>query len=210
MRKKKTINYIDDLRFGSDKQKSALGEKLVRQYETWTRSLQLKDLLNFLNHIQENKEKVGTAQFFGKFRASAFEEFLYRSLKTKLELPSPLQIFWGEKCLIWIEKAQPYGVEVDITIGKKTKGFVEPFVAIDAKVELDAARLKTALASMLLIKRLNQETRCFLTYLRKEISDTLLNAVDIWIDGIFHFSLKQDQIASFLSAVQNAIVHSYT
>jgi hypothetical protein len=208
MRKKKAIDYIDELRFSSDKQKSALGEKLVRQYETWTQSLQLKDLLSFLNCIQENKEKIGTAQFFGRFRASALEEFLYRLLKTKLELPSPLQIFWGEKCLIWMEKAQPYGVEVDITIGKRTKGFVEPLVAIDAKVELDAARLKTALASMLLIKRLNQETTCFLTYLRKEISDTLLNAVNTWIDGIFHFSLKQNQIASFLSAVQNATLRS--
>jgi hypothetical protein len=124
MRKKKTIDYIDELRFSFDKQKSALGEKLIRQYETWTQSLQLKDLLNFLNRIQENKEKVGTAQFFGKFRASAFEEFLYRLLKTRLELPSSLQIFWGEKCLIWMEKAQLYGVEVDITIGKKQKALL--------------------------------------------------------------------------------------
>jgi len=205
MKRKKTINYIRELCRSSDSQVSMLGEELLRGYEKWTRSLRLTDLLDFLNRIHESKEKLGTAQFFGKFRASAFEEFAYRLLKAKLNLPSSLQIFWGERCLIWTKRYQSYGVEVDIAIGKRRKDFVEPIVAVDAKVELDAARLKTALASMLLIKRLNRKTSCFIVYLKKEISNVLLEAVEAWIDGVFHFSPGQNGIANFLTVVRNAL-----
>jgi hypothetical protein len=205
MKGKKTINYLEELCHSSNHQVSMLGERLLQEYERWSQTLRLTDLLDFLNCIQRSKEKLGTAQFFGKFRASAFEEFVYRLLKTKLDLPSTLQIFWGEKCLIWVEDDKPYGVEVDIAVGRRTKNFVEPVVAIDTKVELDAARLKTALASMLLIKRLNRKTRCFIVYIKKEISDVLLNAVKAWIDGIFHFSPEQNGIGSFLKAVENTI-----
>jgi hypothetical protein len=110
----------------------------------------------------------------------------------------------GEKCLVWKESSQGYGVEVDIAIGRKLDGFVEPAVAVDAKVELDAARLKTALASMLLVKRLNPKTRCFIVYIKREVSNFLLAASDTWLDGVFEFSLKRNEVASFLRAVKSA------
>jgi hypothetical protein len=183
-----------------------LGEELFRQYKRWTQSLRLTDLLDFLNSIQDSKESIGAPQFFGKFRATSLEEFVYRLLKTKLTLPKRLQVFWSEKCLIWKGNSQRYGVETDVSIGRKIDGFVKPLVAIDAKVELDASRLKTALASMLLIKRLNRKARCFIVYIRREISHSLLDAVDFWIDGIFHFSLRRNQTTDFLRIVQNAII----
>jgi hypothetical protein len=204
MKKKKTVDYINELRFGSDQEKCVLGENLLRQYKGWTRSLRLKDLLDFLNCIQDNKEKIGAAQFFGKFRAFSFEEFIYRLLKTKLDIPRRLQVFWGEKCLIWKEDTQHYGIEVDIAVGRKLDGFIKPAVAVDAKVELDAARLKTALASVLLVKRLNPKTKCFIVYIRKEVNNLLLNAANTWIDGIFQFSLERDESDNFLTLVQNA------
>jgi hypothetical protein len=205
MKKKKTIDYINELRFSSDNEKRMLGEKLLRQYERWSKSLRLKDLLDFLNCIQANKEKIGVAQFFGKFRASSFEEFVYSLLKTKLNPPEPLQVFWGEKCLIWKENSQRYGIEMDIAIGRELDEFVEPTVAVDAKVELDASRLKTALASMLLVKRLNPKTGCFIVYIRKEVSQLLLNATNTWVDGIFQLGNRRNEIANFLKAVQNEI-----
>lgn len=204
MKKKTTVDYINELRFSSNQEKRMLGEELLRRYERWTRSTLLADLLDFLNCIQENKEMIGVAQFFGKFRASSFEEYIYRLLRTKLDIPQPMQVFWGEKCLIWKENTQRYGIEVDVSIGRKSDGFVKPAVAIDAKVELDSARLKTALASMLLVKRLNQKTKCFLVYIRKEVANLLLNAANTWIDGIFQFGLERNEIANFLRLVQNA------
>jgi hypothetical protein len=203
MKKKKTLDYINELRFSADQEKSVLGENLLKQYKRWTRSLRLKDLLDFLSCIQNNKEKIGVAQFFGRFRATSFEEFVYQLLKTKLPTARRLDIFWGEKCLIWKDDNQGYGVEIDVAVGRKLDGFVKPAVAVDAKVELDAARLKTALASMLLIKRLNPKTRCFIVYIKREVSNLLLAASDTWIDGIFEFSLERNEITDFLRAVQN-------
>jgi hypothetical protein len=205
MKRKKTIDYINELRFSSNRERSVLGENLLKQYRRWTRSLRLKDMLDFLGCIRDNKEKIGVAQFFGRFRASSFEEFIYRILRTKVDIPEGLQVFWGEKCLVWRKDEQRYGVEVDIAIGRKLDGLVKPAVAVDAKVELDAARLKTALASMLLLKQLNKKTRCFIVYINKEVSNFLLAASDVWVDGVFEFSLKRNEIADFLRAVQNAM-----
>ncbi|MFQ6074132.1 MAG: hypothetical protein ACE5KC_02820 [Candidatus Bathyarchaeia archaeon] len=204
MKKKKTIDYINELRFGSDQEECMLGEELLRQYQRWNRSLRLRDILYFLNFIQNKKEKIGAAQFFGKFRACSFEEFIYRLLKTKLDITRRLQVFWGEKCLIWKRNSQRYGIEVDIAIGRKLDEFVEPAVAIDAKVELDSARLKTALASMLLVKRLNQQTKCFIVYIRREVSNPLLNAANTWVDGIFQFGPERNEITNFLKSAQKA------
>jgi hypothetical protein len=95
MKRKKTIDYINELRFSSDREKSVLGENLLKQYRRWTQSLRLKELLDFLSCIRDNKEKIGVAQFFGRFRASSFEEFVYQLLKTELPISGRLQVFWA-------------------------------------------------------------------------------------------------------------------
>ena len=69
MKKKKTIDYIIELRFCSDQEKYMLGEKLFEQYQRQTQSMQSRDLPDFLKCIQDDKEKIGVAQFLGKFRA---------------------------------------------------------------------------------------------------------------------------------------------
>ncbi|MGQ9530280.1 MAG: hypothetical protein ACUVTC_02460 [Candidatus Bathycorpusculaceae bacterium] len=92
---KRTIDYINELRFDTDVKKRLIGDKLEAQYAKWIKSLNLKEFLAFNNFIQENKAEIGVAQFFGKFRACAFEEYVYRLLQTKIRLKEPLQIFWG-------------------------------------------------------------------------------------------------------------------
>jgi len=92
-------------------------------------------------------------------------------------------------------------MEFDVSIGKKTNQFIEPVMISDAKVELDSARLKTALASFTILKNWNHKVKCLLVYVNKEIEATLLELAEHWIDGIFQFSLENNETAAFLDYV---------
>jgi len=204
-RLKKPIDYVNVLRLNSKREKRELGETLHEQYQQWTRSLLLKDLLSFIQTIQEGKDQVGAAQLFGKFRAYSLEEFVYRLIRAKVSLPEPLGVYWGEKCLLWRGSGREYGMEVDVLIGKKLDGFVQPMVAVDAKVELDASRLKTTLASFLLLKRCHPYAKCFLVFVIEEVDPPLLRLTEPWIDRFYRFSAERDETAAFVESVQAAV-----
>jgi hypothetical protein len=201
---KKAIDYIRELSSSSNMEKQLLGNKLSSQYVKWTKTLDLQDFLVFNESIQENKALIGAAQFFGKFRAYAFEEYVYRLLQTRIHIPKPLQLFWSEKCLVW----KKYTMEFDIAIGVKTDCFVEPTIVFDAKVELDSARLKTALASFAILKKWNPKAKCFLIYIVKEVDTAFLELAKHWIDGIFQLNPKNDEMQAFLSCVANYFTQS--
>jgi len=78
---KKAIEYINALCLSEIAKKRQLGDKLQAQYIKWTKTLSLQDFLTFNETIEENKAEIGAAQFFGKFRAYAFEEYIYRLLR---------------------------------------------------------------------------------------------------------------------------------
>jgi len=199
-------DYIGALRSGPDPETRRLGETLLGQYSRWTQSLSLEGLTAFLRTIQENKGRIGAPQLFGKFRAYSFEEFVYRLIQTRISIPENLGVYWGEKCLIWNkEEGKKYGTELDILIGKKLNEFIEARAAVDAKVELDAARLKTTLASFLLLKERNPKVKCFLVYMRREINPILLDLAKPWIDGIYQLSLERDESEGFIKSLQDAI-----
>ena len=202
---KKPIDYINDLRSSPNIEISKLGETLYERYCQWTRSLRLKDMLEFLRKIQDNREKIGIAQLFGKFRAYSFEEFVYRLIQAEVEVPRTLGLYWGEKCLVWKESDKEYGIEIDILTGKKLNRFIEPVVAVDAKIELDASRLKTALASFLILKRCNPNAKCFLVHILGEVHPLLLELMEPWIDGIYQFSEEKDETVVFVKSVQAAV-----
>jgi len=204
-RLKKPIDYVNMLRFNSNREKRELGETLHGQYQQWTRSLRPKDLLGFIQTIQEGKDQIGAAQLFGKFRAYALEEFVYRLIRARVSLPESLGIYWGEKCLLWRGGGREYGMEVDVLVGKKIDGFVQPIVAVDAKVELDASRLKTTLASFLLLKRFHPYAKCFLVFVIEEVDPPLLRLTEPWIDGFYRFSAERDETAAFVESVQAAV-----
>jgi len=92
-------------------------------------------------------------------------------------------------------------MEFDISIGKKINGFVEPNVVFDAKVELDSARLKTALASFVILKRWNSNVKCLLVYVVKDVDSALLELANYWIDGVFRLSLEKDETEALLDYV---------
>jgi len=206
-RMKRPRDYIGDLCSSPNSETRRLGETLRGQYSHWTQNLSLEGLTTFLKTIQENKDRIGAPQLFGKFRAYSFEEFVSRLIQTRISIPENLRVYWGEKCLIWNKDSQKYGTEMDILIGKKLNEFIEAKVAVDAKVELDAARLKTTLASFLLLKEWNPQIKCFLVYTREEINPTLLDLAKPWIDGTYQLSLERDETERFIKSLQEAINH---
>jgi len=202
---KKAIDYINELCSSEIAKKRLLGNKLKTQYNKWTKTLNLQDFLTFNEIIQENKPEIGVAQFFGKFRAYTFEEYIYRLMQAKICVPKPLQLFWGEKCIVWREGGKEHVMEFDVSIGKKLNHFVEPVIVFDAKIEMDSARLKTALASFAILKHWNPKAKCLLVYVVKEIDSALLELASYWIDGIFQLSLKKDDTTPFLNYVAKCL-----
>jgi hypothetical protein len=198
---KKAVDYINELLSSDSEKKQLLGKELTLQYAKWIKTLNLQDFLAFTKFIQENKNEIGAAQFFGKFRAYALEEYLYRLFQAKIRLPKPLQIFWGEKCLVWRKNGKEYAMEFDVAIGKKISGFVEPEIVFDAKVELDSARLKTSLASFTILKRWNMKVKCLLVYVVKDVDSALLELAGHWVDGIFCLSFEKDETKALLDYV---------
>jgi len=204
-RAKKPVDYIKELCSSRKAEQQMLGKALQAQYEKWTKTLALKDFLEFNEIIMANKAEIGVAQFFGKFRAYAFEEYVYRLLKDRIALKKPFEVFWGEKCLVWHEGEKSYAMEFDISIGLKVNGFIDPLAVFDAKVELDSARLKTAVASFAILKRWKPETRCILVYITRELDYCLLELAKGWVDGLFQFSREKDEAEAFLSYVAKCL-----
>ena len=204
-RAKKPLDYINELCTSRKAERQMLGKALQAQYDRWTKTLALKDFLKFNEIIMANKAEIGVAQFFGKFRAYAFEEYVYRLLKEKIAVKKPLQVFWGEKCLVWQEGEKSYAMEFDISIGRKVDEFIDPAVVFDAKVELDSARLKTALASFAILKSWKPRVKCILVYVAKDLESTLLVLAKKWVDGVFRFSLEKDETSAFLNYISNCL-----
>lgn len=205
-RLKKPTNYVEDLCASQDFETRQIGFLLRRKYRAWTASLKVRDFEVFLNTIQRYKDKIGPPQFFGKFRAYAFEEYVYRLMKSEILLPKGFDVFWGEGVQIWLEKGQSYAMEVDVSIGRRGKhGFIFPLVVVDCKVEVDASRLKTAIASFILLKQFAQGVECFLLYMRKNVGDLFFQLVRSWINGAYQISIRNDESESFIERLKQVL-----
>jgi hypothetical protein len=204
-RVKRAIDYIEALCASGDKEKSALGEELKQLYDKWLKTLNLQDFLRFIETIRENRDKIGVPQFFGKFRAYAFEEYVYKLVKVKCCVPKSLQTFWGEKCIVWRECESEYAMEFDVSIGKRINNFVEPTVVFEAKIELDSARLKTALASFAILKQSNPEAKCIIISLIEDFDPLLLKLAEHWADGTFQLNTKTSTPDNFVNFVNKLL-----
>jgi hypothetical protein len=205
-RRKKPVDYINDLCSSNSRRKRKIGRKLKGLYTAWTETLEPLSFLRFLEYIRQTKEQIGAAQFFGKFRAYSFEEYVYRLLRRRVLVSEPLDVFWGRQVGVSVKNSEEvYGIEVDIAIGIIREAFVVPEVIVEAKVELDASRLKTALATFMLVKARYMKTRCFLVYVNQELNPALFNLSRKWVDGIFKFNTRGEDIAKFVKAVQKAL-----
>jgi len=205
-RLKKPTDYVEDLCASQDVETRQIGFLLRRKYRAWTANLKVRDFEVFLNTIQRHKDKIGPAQFFGKFRAYAFEEYVYRLIKSKVLLPKGFDVFWGEGVQVRQEKGQTYNMEVDVSIGRYGKyGFIYPLVVVDCKVEIDASRLKTAIASFTLLKHFTPDVDCFLLYIRKDVGDLFFQLVRNWIDGAYQISIRNDESERFIESLRKVL-----
>jgi hypothetical protein len=204
-RLKTATAYIKQLCLSPDMQKHRLGLKLEAEYATWVRTLNLQDFVTFNETIEKNKMQIGAAQFFGKFRAYSFEEYVYRLLQSKVHVPKNLQLFWSEKCLVWRKDGKEYAMEFDVSIGGRRGCFVEPKIVFDAKIELDSARLKTAIASFAILKEWTKKAKCVLVYVFKELDPALLELATRWADGVFQLSLENDETSALLKFVSGCL-----
>ncbi|MEM0313503.1 MAG: hypothetical protein QXQ41_03020 [Candidatus Bathyarchaeia archaeon] len=202
-RLRKPVDYISELTSSSIEKRRAIGKLLQASYEGWKRTLALEDFLDFIDIIKRNKADIGAAQFFGKFRAYAFEEYIYSLLQRKAGIPTCMGIFWGEKCLM--ESGKPYAMEFDVSIGSKIGEFIDPFLVCEAKVELDSARLKIAAASFAILKHRKPEVKCILVYIIKEVDDALLWLVKQWVDAAFQLSPENNQVREFVEYVNGIL-----
>lgn len=204
-RLKKAIDYINFLCASKQRERQLLGEDLRRLYERWRSTLKLGDFLAFVDFIMVNKQLMGAAQFFGKFRAYAFEEYIYTLLINRCRLPHPMGIYWGEKCIVMHDGVKAYGMEFDVSVGVKNAGYVDPALVIDAKVELDSARLKASLGSFAILKRQKPEVKCALVYVLKELDEALLRLAGDWIDAFFNLSEDKDEVEGLINYVGSCV-----
>jgi hypothetical protein len=205
-RLKKPIDYIEELCSSPIRRKRMIGHRLKELYTEWVENLEPTPFLRFMKYIQQNKEEIGVAQFFGKFRAFSFEEYIYRLLRREVYIYKPLNVFWGKRSVVSIERDGAYGVEVDIAIGTAIDALVLPKIVVETKVELDASRLKTALASFMLIKACNKKARCFLVYIKQEVNPILLSLAEKWIDGTFRFDVgKEEEVLKFIEVIKEVL-----
>ena len=96
-------------------------------------------------------------------------------------------------------------MEFDVSIGTRKDAFVDPVVVLDAKVELDSSRLKTAVASFAMLKRWKPQAKCGLVYVKRELESSLLKIAGNWADGIFQLSLQNNETAAFLDFVAKCL-----
>jgi len=101
-------------------------------------------------------------------------------------------------------------MEFDVSIGSRKDAFVDPVVVLDAKVELDSSRLKTAVALFAMLKRWKPKAKCRVVYVRRELENSLLKIAGNWADGIFQmFSLNlfvyavDDEKRAYMKAARN-------
>jgi hypothetical protein len=205
VRVKKAIHYLENLSRSEGVKAKTLGNFLRISYNKWLNSLCLTDFIAFMEAIKENKEIIGVAQFFGKFRAISFEEYIYRLIQTRIRIPRSLDVYWGEKCLVSTGEREEYGIETDISIGSKKGDFVQPLSVIEAKVELDASRLKTSIASFAMLKCQNPDVKCFIVYMKKEVDSLLMRATNPWVDGFYEFSKHKDDTDIFIHCIMNVL-----
>lgn len=155
-----------------------LVERLWTAYRLWSEKLDVKELINFLNISSLAGRKLGKySQWIGRMRSIALEEFLYLLL---------VERYGGEHRVVWnqpmpISDPLPYRVTPDIVIQSDEK-----LVVVEAKVEVDAQRLKALLWDIMILKMNYPKLWAILVYHTLDGKVLLLDyAKATFIDHVF-------------------------
>ncbi|MEM1545976.1 MAG: hypothetical protein QXY40_02870 [Candidatus Methanomethylicia archaeon] len=188
MRRKKTVNYIEQIA----KYDYKLGGKLRESYSRWIETLSIDDFNDFLDLIYEFKEDIMRGlgrllQTIGQFRAYSLEEYIYQLIRRRVRIPRSMDVYWNEDVAIWKLNSYTYTVRFDILIGSKNNKYVEPAIIVEAKVEVDAPRLKNVFMNFILAKTLKPNVKTILVYVNWNASQILKYITLKYVDRLYWF-----------------------
>ncbi|RLE61522.1 MAG: hypothetical protein DRJ32_01100 [Thermoprotei archaeon] len=153
-------------------------------------SLNAEKLILLMEELEKALRGIRLPQYYGKVRATLFEEYVYRLLERRL--PPEFTVIRNYPVGI----SDQYFINLDIAV-LKNKALCS---AIECKVELDAARLKNSIGNFVLLKAVYSHVLTFIVYIRPEISSDLLKITLLkgLVDGIYSI-MEIGELALFLS-----------
>ena len=197
MRRTKAIDYIQLMKNSRNPRVVEAGLELEELYFKWKKSLDVRDLVDFIEAIEEKyawalKKGLGRMpQSIGQFRAYALEEYLYDI--TSQTLKGEYEILWNEKIPVWEEEFE-YSIAQDLAILDRKTGLK---AVVEAKVEVDAQRLKAVLMNFSLLK-ISKKLNCAIVYIRWNADEKLkFLSKRICVDEIFNFNRNPFEVERY-------------
>jgi len=188
LRRRKALNYIEKLMMHDYE----LGVKLRESYNQWIETLSIDDFNRFLNLIYEFRENImrstgGLMQMIGQFRAYSLEEYVYQVIRRRVRVPVGMDVYWNDDVVVWRINSYVYTVRFDLLIGSKNNRYVDPLIIVEAKVEVDAPRLKNVFMNFTLAKILKPNVETILVYVRWNASQTLKSITLKYVNKVYWF-----------------------
>ena len=188
MRRRKALNYIEKLMMHDYE----LGVKLRESYNQWIETLSIDDFNRFLNLIYEFRENImrstgGLMQMIGQFRAYSLEEYVYQVIRRRVRVPVGMDVYWNDDVVVWRINSYVYTVRFDLLIGSKNNKYVDPSIIVEAKVEVDAPRLKNVFMNFTLAKFLKPNVETILVYVRWNASQALKSITLKYVNKVYWF-----------------------
>ena len=188
MRRRKALSYIEKLMMHDYR----LGVKLRESYNQWIETLNIDDFNRFLDLIYEFRENImrstgGLMQMIGQFRAYSLEEYVYQVIRRRVRVPVGMDVYWNDDVVVWRINSYVYTVRFDLLIGSKNNRYVDPSIIVEAKVEVDAPRLKNVFMNFTLAKFLKPNVETILVYVRWNASQTLKSITLKYVNKVYWF-----------------------
>ncbi len=197
MRRTKALDYIKLMKESPDLRVAEAGLELEELYFKWKKSRDISDLVDFIEAIEEKyawalKRGLGRMpQSVGQFRAYALEEYIYDI--TVQALGSGYEILWNEKIPVW-EKDFEYSIAQDLAVMDRS-GRLK--AVVEAKVEVDAQRLKAVLMNFSLLK-MSKNPSCAIVYVRWNADEKLkFLSKKLCVDEIFDFNRNKSEVERY-------------
>jgi len=188
LRRRKALSYIEKLMMHDYR----LGVKLRESYNQWIETLNIDDFNRFLDLIYEFRENImrstgGLIQMIGQFRAYSLEEYVYQVIRRRVRVPVGMDVYWNDDVVVWRINSYVYTVRFDLLIGSKNNKYVDPSIIVEAKVEVDAPRLKNVFMNFTLAKFLKPNVETILVYVRWNASQALKSITLKYINKVYWF-----------------------
>lgn len=164
MRRILVADYIKRIRNKElEKREKEVINDVEDAYVKWKKSLSFYDFLVFLDKIHSNESIImknlgGFPQSYGRFRAIAFEEFIFDFLKKIFSDKEDIIIYWNTNVVIKIPI--DYYLRPDFTIIRNGRNIV----FVEAKIEVDSQRIKSTTLDYLILKKNYSNTLNVLIY----------------------------------------------